>query len=60
MAARIWILVIGFLAALAALQFITPSSGLTYTRADGTRYVSYNAVVFWLLIVVTIVVCLLC
>ncbi len=58
MDARILILAIGCLAALAARRFVTRSSGLTYTRVDGTRYVSFNIVAFWLLIAVTMIVSL--
>jgi hypothetical protein len=56
---RILILVIGFLVAAAARRFVTTSSGLTYTGPQATKYVSYNVVLFWLVIVVTVVLCLL-
>ena len=59
MKARILILIGGLLMATAARNFITISSGLTYTRANVTKYVSFNIVVFWLLIIVTVVLCLL-
>jgi hypothetical protein len=57
--ARIAILAIGFLSALMVRRFLTHSSGLTYTRANGTRYVAFNIVVFWLVIVATVALCLL-
>jgi hypothetical protein len=56
---RILILASGLLIAGAVRRFLTTSSGLTYTGANGTKYVSFNIVIFWLLIVVTVVLCLL-
>jgi hypothetical protein len=56
---RILILVIGLLVAAAARRFVSTSSGLTYTALQATKYVSYNVVLFWLVIVVTVVLCLL-
>jgi uncharacterized membrane protein YidH (DUF202 family) len=55
---RILILISGLLIATAARHFVTTSSGLTYTRFNATKYVSYNIVAFWLLIAVTVVLCL--
>jgi hypothetical protein len=55
---RILILTCGLIIAVAARHFVTTSSGLTYTRSNVTKYVSYNIVVFWLLIVVSGVLCL--
>jgi hypothetical protein len=56
---RILILTCGLFIAAAVRHFVTFSSGLTYTRANATKYVSFNIVVFWLLIAATVVLCLL-
>ena len=58
MKVRILILMSWPLIAVAARYFVTTSSGLTYTRPHATKYVSFNIVVFWLLIVVTVVLCM--
>ncbi len=47
------ILVIGFLVALAARRWVTGWSGLTYTHPNATRYIPFNVVRFWLVIVTT-------
>jgi hypothetical protein len=55
--ARIAALAAGTLAALAARWFATRQSGLTYTRANRTKYISFNIVLFYLFLGLTIVVC---
>jgi hypothetical protein len=45
--ARIAVLTVGTSAALAARRFATRQSGLTYTGADRTKYISFNIVLFW-------------
>jgi hypothetical protein len=59
MSVRVLILATGLLAAVVARRFITNWIGLTYTTPNETRYVPLNVVVFWLLIFVAVVLCLL-
>jgi hypothetical protein len=54
--ARILVLTAGPLVALAARWFVTRQSGLTYTGANPTKYISFNIVLFFFL-VLTVVVC---
>jgi hypothetical protein len=59
MRVTIGIIAIGLLAAFLARRFLTGSSGFTYTLPSATRYISYNVIVFWVLIAITIVLCIL-
>jgi hypothetical protein len=54
----IWIAAVGCVAAIAARQFMTSQSGLTYTGSQVTRYVPCNIVAFWLLLGVPALSCL--
>jgi hypothetical protein len=55
---RVLLLAAGLLAAVLARRFVTISSGLTYTLPSATRYIPFNIVIFWLLIIATVVVCI--
>jgi hypothetical protein len=58
MKVAIGILAAGLFIAFVARRFVTSWSGLTVTRSNGTIYVPFNVIVFWLSIAVAIILCL--
>jgi hypothetical protein len=59
MRVTIGIIATGLLVAFVARRFIISFSGLTLTLPNETRYVSYNVIVFWMLIAITILLSIL-
>jgi hypothetical protein len=53
------ILVLGLAVAAAAKRLVTNQSGLTFTLPRATYYMPFNILLFWLLLTITIVLCLL-